>query len=82
MILRYPFTSWPLHVKLFTEEAVNYWDAAARKSKTPMPPGFICSVELEGVDGKSGIVGSGRIGPMRADDGTKCFSILDLDEHP
>jgi structure-specific endonuclease subunit SLX1 len=78
MISRYPFTSWPLHVKLFTEEAVKYWDAAARKSKTPLPLGFICSVELEGVDGKSGLVGSGRVGPMRADDGKNSILIQDL----
>lgn len=35
----------------------------------PLPPGFTCSVELEGVDGKSGHHGSGRRGPIAVDDG-------------
>ncbi|KAF9484519.1 hypothetical protein BDN70DRAFT_127777 [Pholiota conissans] len=69
MIGKHPFDIWPLHVKLFTEEAVQCWDAAARfPDVLPLPPGFTCSVELEGVDGKSGHPGSGRIGPMAADD--------------
>ncbi|KAG6898138.1 hypothetical protein C0992_004854 [Termitomyces sp. T32_za158] len=33
-----------------------------------MPPGFTFSIELEGVDGKSGKVGSGRVEPMNVND--------------
>ncbi len=65
MISRHPFNRWPLHVKLFTEEAVNHWAASARMPNVaPLPPGFTCAVELEGVDGKSGYPGSGRTGPI------------------
>lgn len=67
MITRHPFNTWPLHVKLFTEEAVNLWKAAS--SAKSAPPGFTCSVELEGVDGKSGHSGTGRKGPIAVDDG-------------
>ncbi|KAF8904362.1 hypothetical protein CPB84DRAFT_1677351 [Gymnopilus junonius] len=66
MISRHPFNTWPLHVKLFTEEAAQYWRAA--EDSLPLPPGFTCSVELEGVDGKSGLPGSGRQGPIIVDD--------------
>ncbi len=70
MITRHPFNTWPLHVKLFTEEAVNLWKAASSaKGAPPMPPGFTCSIELEGVDGKSGHPGSGRKGLIAVDDG-------------
>ncbi|KAF8198002.1 hypothetical protein BJ912DRAFT_1039597 [Pholiota molesta] len=69
MIARHPFNTWPLHVKLFTEEALQYWNASARIPQVlPLPPGFTCSIELEGVDGKSGHPGSGRQGPITADD--------------
>ena len=64
MISKHPFNTWPLHVKLFTEEAVQCWKAFANA----LPPGFTCSVELEGVDGKSGHPGSGRQGPIDVDD--------------
>ena len=70
MIARHPFNRWPLHVKLFTEEAEKYWAASARvPNVAPLPPGFTCAVELEGVDGKSGHPGSGRTGPIEVDDG-------------
>jgi len=68
MISKHPFNTWPLHVKLFTEEAVQCWKAFANVDP-PLPPGFTCSVELEGVDGKSGHPGSGRQGPIDIDDG-------------
>ncbi|KAF9528467.1 hypothetical protein CPB83DRAFT_791449 [Crepidotus variabilis] len=69
MIARHPFNTWALHVKLFTEEAANLWTrASTTKSATPMPPGFTCTTELEGVDGKSGRLGSGRQDPIAVDD--------------
>ncbi|KAH6914202.1 hypothetical protein BKA70DRAFT_1260717 [Coprinopsis sp. MPI-PUGE-AT-0042] len=107
MIRTHPFTLWPLHVKLFTEDGVRSWDkldklegiqsiflgspseasfqalenygliAPRGKGKGKavalpdnseedgFPRGFTCSVELEGVDGKSGhILASGRVGPV------------------
>jgi len=67
MISKHPFNTWPLHVKLFTEEAVQCWRAFAH-IEPPLPPGFTCSVELEGVDGKSGHRGSGRQGPIAVND--------------
>ncbi|KAG5720453.1 hypothetical protein E4T56_gene9380 [Termitomyces sp. T112] len=69
MISTHPYSTWPLHVKLFSDEAVAAWKAAARHS-APMPPGFTYSIELEGVDGKSGKVGSGRREPISVKDGT------------
>lgn len=62
----HPFNTWPLHVKLFTKEAAQHWKTA--EDVLPLPPGFTCSVELEGVDGKSGHPGSGRQGPISVDD--------------
>jgi structure-specific endonuclease subunit SLX1 len=70
MISSHPYHTWPLHVKLFTDEAVKGWQDATKEVATlPLPLGFICSVELEGVDGKSGNVGSGRQGPIGVKDG-------------
>lgn len=40
-----------------------------------LPPGFTCTVELEGVDGKSGRAGSGRQGPISVTDGKPLPSI-------
>lgn len=68
MISTHPYNTWPLHVKLFSAEAVAAWTAASQRS-APMPPGFTCSIELEGVDGKSGQVGSGRWEPINVNDG-------------
>lgn len=112
MIRTHPFTLWPLHVKLFTEEGVRSWDkldklegirsifsgspsgdfsqalenygliaprgkgkakalALPEGSEDGFPKGFTCSVELEGVDGKSGhALGSGRGGPVDETDST------------
>lgn len=78
MISKHPFNTWPLHVKLFTEEALQYWKAFAHDDP-PLPPGFTCSVELEGVDGKSGHPGSGRQGPIEVDDGGFFLFLLPLD---
>ncbi|PPQ98457.1 hypothetical protein CVT24_004135 [Panaeolus cyanescens] len=75
MIALHPFNTWPLHVKLFTEEAVKFWEASANKSLS-LPPGFTCTIELEGVDGKSGNSGSGRKGPIDVTDGPIVISTL------
>jgi len=70
MITRHPYNTWPLHIKLFTEQAVHLWEKASAANGAPdMPPGFTCSIELEGVDGKSGHPGSKRKGPIATDDG-------------
>ncbi|RXW15426.1 hypothetical protein EST38_g10431 [Candolleomyces aberdarensis] len=77
MIRTPPFSFWPLHVKLFTEEATDIWQSTvarntANSSQTPadyFPPGFSQSVELEGVDGRSGHpLGSGRTAPLDVKD--------------
>ncbi|KAJ7251825.1 hypothetical protein B0H12DRAFT_1119005 [Mycena haematopus] len=68
MLSTHPWSTWPLHVKLFTDTAVKGWKAANDKISVPLPLGFTCAVELEGVDGKSGQIGSGRHGPLRVDD--------------
>lgn len=71
MIATHPYNTWPLHVKLFTAKAVELWNVATKDVETaPLPLGFTCQVELEGVDGKSGLKGSGRQGPIQVGDGT------------
>ena len=75
MISKPPFNTWPLHVKLFTHEADQYWKDSTNDVASPLPPGFTCTLELEGVDGKSGYVGSGRQGPISIDDGKLHLSI-------
>lgn len=67
MIAAYPYNTWPLHVKLFTEEAVKHWTNLSQTVN--LPEGLTLSVELEGVDGKSGMTGSGRTGPIDVSDG-------------
>lgn len=70
MICWRPYNTWPLHVKLFTKEAVKHWEDAGNKPQPlALPPGFTCQVELEGVNGKSGLIGSGRKGPIDVTDG-------------
>lgn len=74
MIATPPWNKWPLHVKLFTDEAVRGWTAITKEkdqSLLPLPTGFTVSQELEGVDGKSGKRGSGRTGPISVKDGNK-----------
>ncbi|KAJ7690641.1 hypothetical protein B0H17DRAFT_1064274 [Mycena rosella] len=68
MISVHPWSTWPLHIKLFTDAAVKGWKNADDKAMPPLPRGFTCAIELEGVDGKSGQVGSGRQGPISVDD--------------
>ncbi|EMD36797.1 hypothetical protein CERSUDRAFT_123845 [Gelatoporia subvermispora B] len=70
MIPAHPYVAWPLHVKLFSEEAVKMWNFACRAADDPLPRGFRCEEELEGVDGKSGLLGSGRAGPIEVKDTT------------
>jgi structure-specific endonuclease subunit SLX1 len=49
-----PYSSWPLHVKLFHVDAVREWsNAAAIVPNARLPTGLTVSVELEGVDGTS-----------------------------
>ncbi|KAJ3551569.1 hypothetical protein NM688_g4625 [Phlebia brevispora] len=67
MISTHPYNAWPLHVKLFTREAVKIWEAITTNkssSRFKLPPGFACTIELEGVDGRSGETGSGREAPI------------------
>jgi structure-specific endonuclease subunit SLX1 len=68
MICTPPYNGWPLHVKIFTEEAAKAWETAGILAP-PLPRGFTCTIELEGVDGKSGLRGSGRVGPIDVTDG-------------
>jgi hypothetical protein len=70
MVASHPYSTMPLHVTIFTEEAKKLWDEASTSKKMPcLPPGLRVSVELEGVDGKSGNVGKGRKGPIDVEDG-------------
>ncbi|KAI0357682.1 hypothetical protein OH77DRAFT_1494598 [Trametes cingulata] len=65
MVSSHPYNTWPLAVKLFTEEAAKIWHNSSKDpSMPPLPPGLHVSTELEGVDGKSGKTGSGRTGPI------------------
>ncbi|CCO31008.1 Structure-specific endonuclease subunit SLX1 [Rhizoctonia solani AG-1 IB] len=49
-----PYCTWPLHIKIFTEEAKNLWDEIHRvEANEPIPEGFTMSVEFEGVDGRA-----------------------------
>ncbi|KAF8893947.1 hypothetical protein BD779DRAFT_1435501 [Infundibulicybe gibba] len=69
MISNHPYNTWPLHVKLFTEEAVKCWrEVVDDAGSDPLPPGFTSTIELEGVDGNSGNPGSGRLGPINVND--------------
>jgi len=79
MLCSHPYNRWPLHVKLFTEDAVKAWNNAAKSPVSTLPPGFTCSVELEGVDGKSKQIGSGRRrGPIDVEDGDTILQIATL----
>ncbi|KAI0059978.1 hypothetical protein BV25DRAFT_1808303 [Artomyces pyxidatus] len=80
MIACRPYNTWPLHVKLFTSEAVKIWGNVAKEPRTPPPPqGFTMKTELEGVDGKSGLPGSGRTGPIDISD--ESFTSVHLAKH-
>lgn len=68
MVSFHPYCTWPLHVKLFTDDAAKKW-ADAVKATGALPAGLTVSTELEGVDGKSGKTGLGRQGPIDVKDG-------------
>ncbi|KAF8621551.1 hypothetical protein AX15_007720 [Amanita polypyramis BW_CC] len=78
MICNHPYNMWPLRVKLFTNEAVRHWEEAGKGAPLlPLPLGFTCQVELEGVDGKSGLIGSGRKGPIDITDAQFTRALLE-----
>jgi len=62
MVTAHPYNMWPLHVKFFTSASKKAWDEAT--VSRPLPSGMTFSEEYEGVDGKSGLPGSGRAGPI------------------
>ena len=69
MVTAHPYNMWPLHVKFFTSTSKKAWDEAAVSQ--PLPTGMTFTEEYEGVDGKSGLSGSGRVGPIDVTDGKK-----------
>ncbi|KAJ3975412.1 hypothetical protein EV361DRAFT_503113 [Lentinula raphanica] len=93
MISVHPYNLWPLHVKIFTPQALKVWEglmtpgkgtkgkgkekADATRSIT-LPQGFTLSVELEGVDGKLA-GGSGRTKPIDVQD--EKFTSTHLNKH-
>lgn len=91
MISTHPYNIWPLQIKLFTEEAVKFWDQSCGNSKTkskaagvslaPLPPQFSYTIELEGVDGRSGYADSKRTGPISVRDGMQKLNGLLPAEH-
>jgi structure-specific endonuclease subunit SLX1 len=81
MVCSHPYNIWPLRIKLFTPEASRVWDVTVRtgvKEGTELPRSFNVVKEFEGVDGKSGQIGSGRSGPIDVQDGmTHTFLLYD-----
>ncbi|KAJ3864472.1 hypothetical protein EV359DRAFT_63978 [Lentinula novae-zelandiae] len=81
MISIHPYNLWPLHVKIFTPQALKIWDGLAGtqgkgkgKEKATnsahaviLPRGFTHTVEFEGVDGELA-GGSGRFMPIDVQD--------------
>lgn len=78
MISSHPYNTWPLRVKLFTSEASKSWHliTKSQSSKFSLPQGFTHMIELEGVDGRSGHIGSGRTVPIDITDGLSNISAL------
>ncbi|KAG8792489.1 Slx4p interacting protein [Ceratobasidium sp. 428] len=77
-----PYNTWPLHVKIFTEEAKKLWDEVQQPGlDTPLPRGFTYSVEYEGVDGKAPIPAAPkpttRTGPIDVKDARFTLSHID-----
>ncbi|KAH9924972.1 uncharacterized protein BXZ73DRAFT_23567, partial [Epithele typhae] len=69
MVASHPYNTWPLRVTLFTEAAERAWNTAGRDLvPASNPPGLEVHREFEGVDGKSGVEGSGRVGPIDVTD--------------
>ncbi|CAE6536951.1 unnamed protein product [Rhizoctonia solani] len=64
-----PYSTWPLHVKIFTEEAKRLWDEVQEiETNQPLPEGLTVSVEFEGVDGTTAVPTSARAGPIDVKD--------------
>ncbi|EUC61342.1 GIY-YIG-SLX1 domain protein [Rhizoctonia solani AG-3 Rhs1AP] len=68
-----PYNTWPLHVKIFSEEAKRLWDEVQKiETNEALPDGFTLSVEFEGVDGKAAVPVSrrsnARSGPIDVND--------------
>ncbi|KAJ3810395.1 hypothetical protein EV368DRAFT_46500, partial [Lentinula lateritia] len=81
MISIHPYNLWPLHVKIFTPQALKIWDGLAATNSAHaviLPRGFTHSVELEGVDGKTA-GGSGRSMPIDVQD--EKFTTTHLNKH-
>lgn len=70
-----PYNTWPLRVKLYTKEVTEVWRKLS-KDISLVPKGVQVSQELEGVDGKSGLEGSGRNGPIDVTDREFLFTEL------
>lgn len=70
-----PWNTWPLRMKIYSKEVARLWERLAENSHS-LPKGVEVSSEMEGVDGKSGLVGSGRTGPIDVTD-SEFFSIAD-----
>ncbi|KAG8943296.1 Slx4p interacting protein [Tulasnella sp. 424] len=62
-----PWNTWPLRVKLYSKEVARLWEKLVDSSQS-LPKGVEVSSEMEGVDGKNGLVGSGRTGPIDVTD--------------
>lgn len=67
MITAHPYNIWPLHIKFFTSTSKKAWDETIVSQ--PLPAGMTFTEEYEGVDGRSGLPGSGRVGPIEITDG-------------
>ncbi|KAJ4000609.1 hypothetical protein F5050DRAFT_1803950 [Lentinula boryana] len=93
MISIHPYNLWPLHVKVFTPQAMKIWQEFTNVRKVTkgkgkqkadadgsitLPRGFTHTVELEGVDGKSA-GGSGRTEPIDVQD--EKFTSAHLNKH-
>ncbi|CAE7189762.1 unnamed protein product [Rhizoctonia solani] len=68
-----PYNTWPLHVKIFTEDAKRLWnEIQGEEVNEALPDGFTVSVEFEGVDGKAFVPvsrrPSARTGPIDVKD--------------
>lgn len=61
-------------MKLYSADVVKLWE----RSKIQLPDGVTVTQELEGVNGQSGSIGSGRTGPIDVTDSEPCVSSLGL----
>lgn len=75
MLATSPWRIWPLHVTFFTELAFKNWNLinkAIGPAGFPLPHAFTFTVELEGVDARSSLLGTGRTSPIEVTDGQLC----------